>query len=442
MDDAPDASESGGNGEGAVVLGRTAVAKSSGRARRAVAVRPPVTARWFLTVQAVGVAGLLVAAYFRSLGVVLVGSIALLVATITVSKVSDRMRALDWAVVSVGAYEIASFFLTTYSANSIWYAETIVLAVLSYLVVRLTVGRVWQALVVAGLVGAGGACLAWTAVIDFGSHVSALRNVGLIGIVAFRSRLIVPVSYVLGEWLTILLLTLPFACALPLWLWAQGKRRWAIAASLIPVGTVAALCMSCSRSVFSAVVLFFLLISALVGISRLASVKFALGIAAVGLGTLGLVLIVENAAYPGIARAYFGGHSSQVRSTEGRIAIWKRSLDLFHQHPVWGVGAGNSPLYLNSTGDQDETVGFASRTFSLLFQLLTEKGIVGLLLYSAVFSLAAWEMHRRRDLIACCLFAGLLVVLARELTYSSLLEHPVTAMLTATILGLICRSAG
>ena len=372
MDDAPDASESGGNGEGAVALGRTAVAKSSGRARRAVAVRPPVTARWFPTVQAVGVAGLLVAAYFHFLGVVLVGSIALLVVTITVSKVSDRMRGLDWAVVSVGAYEITSFFLTTYSANSIWYAETIVLAVLMYLVVRLAIEAAWQGLATAGLIGGGGAYLAWTGVIEFGSRVSALRNVGLTGIVAFRSRLITPESYVLGEWLTILLLTLPFACALPLWLWSRGRTRWAIAACLVPVSTVAELCLSCSRSVFWGVVLFFLLTSALVVIYRLASVKFALGIAAVGLAVVGLILTVENAAYPGTARSYIGGHSSQVRSTEGRIAIWRRSLDLFHRHPVWGVGAGNSPLYLNSTGDQDETVGFASRTFSLPFQLLTE----------------------------------------------------------------------
>jgi O-antigen ligase len=397
---------------------------------------------WFPAIQAVAIAGLLVAAYFRSLGVVLVGSGALLVATIVVSKVATRMRALDWAVTSVGVYEIASLFVSTYRANSIWYAEIVVIAVLMYLVVRLAIAADWQALIVAGLIGAGGAYLAWTALIDFHSHLSALRDVGLTGIVAFRSRLIAPESYVLGEWLTILLLTLPFACVLALWLWSKGKTRWAAAAGVLAASIVAALCLSCSRAVFWSVMLLCVLAPGLAALCRL----LPIWIACVALGAVGLVLAVETTVYPGIVEAYMGGHSSQVRSTEGRIAIWKRSVDLWREHPVWGVGAGNSPLYLNAPlingGDQDETVGFASRTFSLPFQLLTEKGIIGLLLYGAVFSLATWEMHRRRDLVACCLFAGMVAVLARELTYSSLLEHPVTAMLTTTTLGLICRSAG
>ena len=64
------------------------------------------------------------------------------------------MRALDWAVTSVGVYEIASLFLSTYRANSIWYAEIVVLAVLMYLVVRMAIVADWQVLIVAGLIGA------------------------------------------------------------------------------------------------------------------------------------------------------------------------------------------------------------------------------------------------------------------------------------------------
>ncbi len=96
-------------------------------------------------------------------------------------------------------------------------------------------------------------------------------------------------------------------------------------------------------------------------------------------------------------------------------------------------------------------MGFASRTFSLPFQLLTEKGAVGVLLYAAVFCLVAREAHRQlrradslvsEKLIVGCLFAGLAAVLARELTYSSLLEHTVTALLAAASVGLICIYAG
>ena len=130
------------------------------------------------------------------------------------------------------------------------------------------------------------------------------------------------------------------------------------------------------------------------------------------------------------------------RRTEGRLAIWKRSADVFKQHPLLGVGAGNSPLFLNAGSGQDDTTGFASRTFSLPIQILTENGLIGAALFVAVFCLAGWEAHRRRDLLGCCLFAGLIAVLARELTYASLLENPITAMLAAINLGMLCRSDG
>lgn len=393
-------------------------------------------------VRAIGVVAMLVSAYFRATGTLLLIGIALLIATIIFSKTSARACALDWAVLAMGVYEIVSLRMTIYSANSAWYAEIVGVGGLVYLTIRLAIGTAWQALVIGGSIGLGGGYLAWTAILQYRSNVAALRDVGLSGIVAFRSRLITPESYVLGEWLTILLLTLPLVCTLALWFWSKENTRWAVAACIPAISVVAASCLSCSRAVFWSMVLFFLLAPALAGIYRLVPVKMAFAGATAALGVLCLVMAGENAAYPGIAQAYLGSHSSQVRSTEGRIAIWKRSVDLWREHPVWGVGAGNSPLYLNSTGDLDETVGFASRTFSLPLQLLTEKGIVGLLLYGVVFSLAAWEMHRRRDLMACCLFAGLVAVVARELTYSSLLEHPVTAMLAATTLGLICRSAG
>jgi O-antigen ligase len=158
------------------------------------------------------------------------------------------------------------------------------------------------------------------------------------------------------------------------------------------------------------------------------------------------VLATENALYSGVAEAYSGQHTSQVRSTEGRLAIWKRSVDVFKVSPLWGVGAGNAPLFLTSNVDQDETTGFASRTFSLPIQVLTEKGAIGAVLYLAVLVLLAWETHKKlRDPVVsrqmkgltCCLVAGIAAVLFRELTYSSLLEHTATVMLFTMAIALV-----
>jgi hypothetical protein len=59
---------------------------------------------------------------------------------------------------------------------------------------------------------------------------------------------------------------------------------------------------------------------------------------------------------------------------------------------------------------------------------------------------AGWEAHRKLrnpnvspqvKVLTCCLAAGVIAVLFRELTYSSLLEHAATAMLFAMSLALM-----
>ncbi len=144
-------------------------------------------------------------------------------------------------------------------------------------------------------------------------------------------------------------------------------------------------------------------------------------------------------------------------------------------HPFWGVGSGNAALALTSTADQEETTGFASRTFSLPIQVMVEKGIVGFLLYCTFLILVAREFIRTirysppealvapsggrkggdrsspaeghqmmladlsaRKAMACCFAAGLVAVLFRELTYSSLFEHQLTLALVAVMSALVC----
>ncbi len=96
---------------------------------------------------------MLVAAYFRATGTLLLIGVAWLTATIIVSKTSARACALDRSVLAVGVYEIVSLWTTTYPANSVWYAEIVEFAVLVYLLIRLAIGTAWQVLVIAGAIG-------------------------------------------------------------------------------------------------------------------------------------------------------------------------------------------------------------------------------------------------------------------------------------------------
>ena len=172
--------------------------------------------------------------------------------------------------------------------------------------------------------------------------------------------------------------------------------------------------------------------------------------------------------------AYAGRHTSQLRSTHGRMEIWRRSVDIAREYPLLGVGSSNSALFLLSTAGYEDTTGFASRPFSLPVQLLTEKGIVGMGLYAAFIVLLGVEFHRgmrsgrernnrsgatkrgsnqkqgrhersfdlatARKGMNCSFAAGIVAVLFRELTYSSLLEHPLTLVLFAILAALVCRT--
>ena len=378
------------------------------------------------------------AAYNSQLNLSITAMAAIVAASIVQRLSCFPSAPLDWIVCAISVSSIAALLVSQYPSNTIWYAEIVVLSSLAYVCTRIVLRQASIATALAAAIGIGGAILATIALFQFTANYAGLHAAGFHNIVSFRGRLITPKDYILGEWLTVLLSTLPFAAYIGWALWNRGRRTLAAIWLTVPTLIAFASILSCSRAVFWSLVLFTLLaplFAATYGLARIRSAFTAVGVLAV-------ILTTASIFFPGVLEAYTGTHASQSRSTEGRLAIWKRSADVFKQYPLLGVGAGNSPLFLNAGSGQDDTTGFASRTFSLPIQILTENGLIGAALYAAIFCLAGWEAHRRRDLLGCCLFAGLVAVLARELTYSSLLENPITAMLAAINLGMLCRSDG
>jgi tetratricopeptide (TPR) repeat protein len=338
-----------------------------------------------------------------------------------------------------------------YPANSVRTAWSVLIAALVYYAVRLTVQRGPAAALLSGLLGLGGAWLAFTGLGQFQAQVRQLANVGLTDLIAFRSRLMSPPGqWVLGEWLTLLLLALPFACALAIWFWQTGRNRVAAIAVAPALAIAAALTLCCSRAVFWSMVLFCVMTCGFMAAGRIIRFRTAGLVLVSVLAVLGLIFATECALYPSVLEAYAGRHTSQVRSTEGRIGIWKRSADVVRAHPLWGVGSSNAALALTATGEQEDTSGFASRTFSLPIQVLVEKGAIVFLVYCAFVVLVGREFVRTlrsgaapaNKAMACCFAAGLVAVLARELTYSSLFEHTVTLALAAMLAALVVGPDG
>jgi O-antigen ligase len=378
-----------------------------------------------------------------------------------------QIRAVDCAALALLAFEVPSLLSSQDRANSIGAAEVVALSVLVYFALRLLVHAPLRAAWLAALVGLGSAWMAFVGVRQFAAGAEQLTAVGLTDLLAFRSRLLQPIpGWVPGECFTALLLTLPFACAAGVYAWFRpsqvSKARpgaphvaLAVLALLPAVAIAAALLLSLSRAVFWSTILFFAAACGLMAAYRVVTLRTASFLLAGSFGMLLLILACETPLYPDIFRAYAGSHISQARSTEGRIDIWTRSLELTRSHRLWGVGSSNAALFLLSSAGEEETTGFVSRAFSLPIQVLAEKGLIGSAFYSAFLLLVAWEFHRQmrtnmpqaaegnsvaggskrkkaggnervrlqaenaHRAMKCCFAAGLIAVLLREVTYSS-----------------------
>ena len=153
----------------------------------------------------------------------------------------------DWAAIAVLLFEIPSLLLSEYPGNSLQAAQAIGLAVLSYFLVRLIVRSSLQATIVALAIGVGGAIASCVAAYQFFTQSRRLKELGFTDLIAFRSRLVHPLSgWVPGEWFTIFLLTLPFGCAATMYLHKRYSSRaklstaFAIAPAILIIGGVRA----------------------------------------------------------------------------------------------------------------------------------------------------------------------------------------------------------
>jgi tetratricopeptide (TPR) repeat protein len=129
--------------------------------------------------------------------------------------------------------------------------------------------------------------------------------------------------------------------------------------------------------------------------------------------------------------------ASQTRSTEGHFAVWRAAWTIARSHPLLGVGPGNFAMhYVPEVGKSSERA-FVGRPLNLFVQIVVERGIVGaasfLMLLLALFRseirvLSGSEDKQQRS-ASIIRLSALSAVLARELSYSSLLINPLASLL-------------
>ncbi|SDG74058.1 O-antigen ligase family protein [Alloyangia pacifica] len=87
---------------------------------------------------------------------------------------------------------------------------------------------------------------------------------------------------------------------------------------------------------------------------------------------------------------------AQDTSTEGRLASWTVAYNLFNEHPWFGVGQGNFKAYYQNGALDDGLIfrGEGRSTHSLYLELLTELGLVGLMMFLGIAAMGAVNFFR------------------------------------------------
>src|SRR5258706_1675072 len=179
-------------------------------------------------------------------------------------RYAPKMQPPDWNILFILAFEAPSLLFAQYRANSIRTTVAMTIAVAVYFAVRITIRTELQVASMSGALALGGSWIALSGMRQFSESARILGEVGLTNLVPFRSRLISPPSpWIAGEWFTVLLLTLPFACALPGYCWQRGLRWPAALATIVPIITSATLILSLSRAVFWSTIAFIIAAGAL-----------------------------------------------------------------------------------------------------------------------------------------------------------------------------------
>jgi tetratricopeptide (TPR) repeat protein/O-antigen ligase len=227
---------------------------------------------------------------------------------------------------------------------------------------------------------------------------------------------------------------------------ANGKGKlFQIFSIAVTAGLTTVLALSFSRSIYLALGVFGLALTIPVVLRRTVSwMKLAIVGGTVCISTAGAIVYLD--AQHAILDTLRGENTiSQERSTEGRLNIWERSSEAILEHPLLGSGGGTAGLRaLKRLRNPD--MSFSARSYNATLDILESTGVVGLvcygifLLYPLVVvarSVLSPVDHISPSSVTMVLAAGLLALIARDMTYSSLMMDGSTIVIVWVTVGIL-----
>jgi tetratricopeptide (TPR) repeat protein len=132
----------------------------------------------------------------------------------------------------------------------------------------------------------------------------------------------------------------------------------------------------------------------------------------------------------------FNKSLSQQRSIYGRLDNMSSSLELFKKSPVIGTGAGTYSQVINNYRYEDDNNSFTNFAPNGYTQLLTDQGIIGFILWGALFIITIITALKKRKYSSIPIITLIItcIILIRETSFPALLTNSGFQLLFFTVL--------
>jgi O-antigen ligase/Tfp pilus assembly protein PilF len=348
----------------------------------------------------------------------------------------------DIAVIGVMLYELLVYPNTLNPYNSLSYLFLIWNLFIYYFLIRFILLKEIKRDAVILFVAAGGLLLSLLTCFQYLAFSFSISAEGFDELNNFK-HLYKPFGIFSNEWATVMLLILPFSVASYFVLRSsESARAYSWVSAIILLFNIFTILISFSRGAYISLILFFILTAVFVLVFQVLKTRDIVRCSAGFLALIALSIIpIED---PVLTTASLVKTESQQRSLESRKNIWQNALTAAGESNFLGVGSNNFALAYSKVYDAGEDQAFTQRASNVILKLWIEKGYSGLVVYGAFFFLFFFSNGLRlrskgeanQKIVTIILCTGILAMLVRDLSFSSIFENTTILFLATTIFAL------
>lgn len=342
-----------------------------------------------------------------------------------VYQLSWTINSLDYFIGLICITEIIICLFSIYKLSSIEFLLKILLLTAFYFFVCIIIRFQKQINFVINFVSILSGILALIAIVNFLFHAVFFVSNGLDDLTCLK-HFYHPLGKLSNDWATTVLCFLPFSFYSFHIL--EKQQRWicVVISSLV----LFSLLITLSRGAILSAISFFM--SLVIFTFLFKREKFTLLFIQI-LAIISMVILLciplKKSLYTTMALIKT---PSQIRSIDGRFSKWQEACYIFKQYPIIGVGSGNYALASDMLSIREKKA-FNPRCTNTFLQILSEKGIVGIITYGSFWlctCIVAFKKIKSGNFISLVFFSAFIALLTREMTFSSLFEDNVILTLS------------